>query len=119
MATYDIPQVQFNAGTRRELGPVDIPADSRHAQITLVSDEWIAKAGQGFFEYGLEQSTDGVNWELVVGTTSPFGAMGHGIYMPSFGATAGGPGLTGQLRLYGTATARIRMGCTIEITPVC
>ena len=117
MATFTIPQVQFSANVRRTLGPVDIPNQSRHVQIVLVSDQWVAKAGQGYFTFGVEKSTDGVNWILCVGTSCAFGEMGKGIYMPSMGYTVGGPNMEGQLRLFGIATANIRVGCTIVIDP--
>ncbi len=118
MATFTIPQVQFSANVRRTLGPVDVPADSRHVQVTLTSSQWTTKAGQGSFTFGIELSTDGgQTWQLLIGTTSEFGAMGKGIYMPSIGYTVGGPNMTGQLRLFGVATDSIRIGCQIVIEP--
>jgi hypothetical protein len=118
MAHLTIAERNFPAGLRRESPGVAIPDQSLHVQASLTSSEWATKAGQGSVFWGVEHLPAGASqWQLLVGTTSQFGYLAKGLYMPSIGFTTGGPAMSGEIRLFATATAAIRLGVEVDVTP--
>lgn len=117
--TINIPEIQLQADVKAVSPSKRIPNNMRSISVTLVSSEWVAKAGQGFLTWGIERSDDGVNWfPMNWIENEPFGTMGKGIYMPHLGCNVGGHDLSGNLRLFAQATAPILVGATVVVDRV-
>jgi hypothetical protein len=120
-----IPERWFDAGTWTFSPAILPPAGARSCVLTIVSSEWLTKAGTGDVTWGV-QSADAVNgpwppsggnWEggpQVTPIGSRAGNATKGWLMPTMQIT----GLDRMLHVYyrvgGMSTVRLRLGLDIQ-----